>query len=128
MIDNTQNVIDSRDILDRIEELEYMDNLTEDESSEIRALKEIVEQCEECSDWKYGEALIRESFFTEYAQQLVEDCATPEYRCGAPLPNMTEWPWNVKGAITINWELIAESLKQDYEEVNFDGVIYYISP
>jgi len=121
-IDNTENVIDSRDIIDRIAELEALlpeGQQSDDEVIEFAILKSVVAQCEGYGDWEYGEALIRESYFTEYAQQIVEDCCTD-------MPDMTQWPWKVKGVITVNWEVVAESLKQDYTEVDFNGVTYFM--
>lgn len=123
-IDNTENVIDSRDIIDRIEELEALRadaGLVADDDEELRVLLELAEQCEDSPDWTYGESLIRDSFFTDYTHSLVEEC------CDAPssIP-MLGWPWNVNGAITIDWNIIAESAKQDYTCVNYDGVEYWI--
>jgi len=117
-IDNTENIIDSRDIIDRIEELK--DCTDHSDAVELNILQNLADQCEGYGDWAYGEAVIRDSFFTEYTQQTVEDCYDVSQI------KVDDCPWNVPGAITINWEVIAESAKQDYTEVDFDGVTYWI--
>lgn len=196
-IDNTQDVIDSRDIIERIEELEaarkpwvagwnvpgYMPDVmperfaTADEAREYIAaeLEELADECEtqdaynECADaanairrgdgeycatigrfhyfvsydevlafddesaareyetlktlaeecagyapdWKYGETLIRDSYFKEYAQQLAEDIGA--------IDRNAAWPM-----CCIDWDQAAEELKQDYTSVDYDGVTYWI--
>lgn len=144
-IDNTQDILDSRDIIARIEELEselmdardhygvlwdeddekqsqcsrdqyVADSMAEyhaDEIAELASLKHLAEQAESSSDWIYGEALIRESYFTDYARDLAEDI-------GAIDENAT-WPHTF-----IDWDAAAEALKQDYTSVDFDGVEYLI--
>lgn len=84
-----------------------------DEATEYKALKELEEQAEGCSDWMYGAQLIRESYFKDYAQQLAEDI-------GAVNADAT-WPNNC-----IDWDLAARELEVDYTQVDFDGVTYLI--
>lgn len=84
----------------------------EDEEQEYDALKALAEEGESLSDWTYGEALIRESYFETYAQELAEDI-------GAIDKNAT-WPNNY-----IDWEKATEALLQDYTAIEFDGVTYY---
>lgn len=110
-ISNYDDIIDSRDIIARIEELEGTEDA--DELEELERLKELAAQCEGYGDWQYGETLIRESYFEEYAQQLAEDI-------GAIDPN-ANWPNNC-----IDWERAARELKMDYTVVAFDGVSYLI--
>src|SRR3990167_2818967 len=93
-ITNSEDIIDSRDVLARIEYLE--------EEAEGYA-----------SDWIYGAALIRETHFVEYAQELAEDIGT--------VKSDAEWPLR-----HIDWDAAAEELKQDYTEVDFDGVTYLV--
>lgn len=137
-ISNTDDVIDSRDVIERIEELraerdawieevEENDNFefdmspetdwhnaNTDEGLELNALEKLAEEASGYSpDWEYGEALIRASYFTEYAQQLAEDCGM--------VNGDATWPNN-----HIEWEAAADELKIDYTEVDFDGVAYYI--
>jgi hypothetical protein len=140
-IDNTDDVIDSRDVIARIEELRdeiimnhslsdcvccfydwlalHSDDLLEDVGVlEYKKLVELASKCKGCGDWQYGETLIRESYFTQYIEELIGSCYE--------LPKELEsgnWPWS---HITIDYEAAAEEAKQDYTTVDFDGVEYLI--
>ena len=135
---NTDDVIDSRDVIARIEELEgerdsfeidaeILDEpgtigdvevewaiQNEDDAKELKALTELAEEAEDyASDWRYGETLIRDGYFEDYARQLAEDI-------GAIKENAS-WPNNY-----IDWEAASEALKLDYTSVEFDGVTYWV--
>ena len=97
---NRDDIIDSRDIIKRVAELEderdshkeaaetYAEEnrLTFDEDAEqetwndteegqeLKALKALADQAEGyADDWTYGASLIRDSYFETYAQDLAED-------------------------------------------------------
>jgi len=153
---NTADLLDSRNIIDRFEELEAdLETLTDaiqnaretltdftddtsaispeeitearealreaeqeladwDDADEYRALKELCEEAEGYSgDWPHGATLIRDSYFTEYAQKLAENIGA--------ITRDIAWP-----ACHIDWEEAADSLKQDYTSVEFDGVTYWV--
>lgn len=154
-IDKYQDIIDSRDIIERIEELKaerqaLQDSLDEsiaccehhgtpenhpehfeaqelrearaalaawdesDESAELKAIQALADEASGYApDWKYGEALIRESYFERYAQELADDIGA--------IPKGVGWP-----CTCIDWEQAARELAQDYTEVDFDGVTYLI--
>jgi len=114
---NNSQVIDSRDIIERIDELETLvDNLDTDsdayseEQAELNTLSTLQDECN-YSDWEHGATLINANYFTEYAEQLanglygIQDC----------------WPFN-----TIDWAFAAEQLQQDYTSINFDGAEFWI--
>lgn len=141
---NSDNIIDSRDIIARLDELTaerdelaseqvdavdadadeecYQDNLDaantaledwdEDNAHELAMLKELNDEGEGISDWKYGATLIAESYFTEYCQELVSDIG--------------DLPKNIPRYIEIDWDKTADNLKQDYTSVTFDGADYYV--
>jgi hypothetical protein len=132
-VDNSQDVIDSRDVIARIEELQaerdacvlgapdgtetpdpegWAGNFPE-EAAELAALESLAEEAEGyAADWQHGEALIRDSYFTEYAEQLAEDCGM--------IKEGATWPNNC-----IDWERAARELQMDYTSVDFDGVTYW---
>jgi hypothetical protein len=155
-ITNSDDIIDSRDVIARIEELEAerqalhdaVDEAAEaieafegdlkseafdtlhdahdkarnamnewgesDEGKELAALKALADEAEGYApDWRYGEALIRDSYFTEYAQQLADDIGA--------INSDASWPNNC-----IDWERAARELQMDYTQVEFDGVTYWI--
>ena len=129
-IDNTLDVIDSRNVIERIEELrDERDAHDEGESGrswaeeypadaeELRALEALQAQAEGYArDWCYGEVLIRDSYFEDYARELAEDLHGDAVR-------RTEWPFSC-----IDWGEAANALKHDYTAIDFDGVTYWVRP
>jgi hypothetical protein len=147
-LDNSMDVIDSRDVIARIDFLEgewvdvndalkeavsHVDDDPEDKLwvaieeecrtnvsewedeflDELKALQKLQEEAEGCCDWRYGETLIRDSYFTEYAQELAEDIGAIDPKASWPLGH-------------IDWVSAAEELQQDYTTVDFDGVEYWV--
>ena len=136
-IDNTEDFIDSRDIIERIEELESelqdLESEIDDTNVEIDQAKQELEDWKESNleeletlkslaeesscfapDWEYGATLIRESYFTEYCEDLCKDIGD--------IPS--ELPWYISNHI--DWDGVAREIKMDYTEVDFDGVAYFI--
>lgn len=137
-ISNKDDIIDSQEVIARIEELEdekadleqmrdeavdadreaaenALAEWIEDNGDELKALKALAEGAEGYSaDWHHGATLIRESHFEEYARELAEDLH------GAKMRN-AEWPFNC-----IDWAEAAGELQQDYTAVDFDGVDYWV--
>lgn len=95
-----------------------VDALMRDEAKEYLALKDLESQCEGYGDWRYGAQLIREGYFTEYAEELIDDC----YQLPKELTS-GDWPYR---HITVDYEAAAEELKSDYMEADFDGNTYLI--
>jgi len=109
-VDNAQDILDSRDVQEYLDELEDDDDRDEEE---YKALKEFVKEARDyCEDWEHGETLIRESHFTEYAQDLADDIGA--------ISRDLKWPYTC-----IDWERAAKELKYDYTSADFDGVTYY---
>lgn len=127
-ITNTEQIIDSRDVIARIEHLQaekdqaqedqgddwneelYKDT---DEGAELKILLELEEEASASPDWQYGEALIHDDYFEDYARELAEDCGM--------IDRNAKWPND-----HIDWSAAAEELKQDYTRVSFDGQDYWI--
>ena len=139
-ITNTQDVIDSRDIIERLEDLEgtlegahegYVENGgtlsfeewlsdetiedCQDEKIEYNMLKKFADEAKGYSeDWQYGSTLIRDSYFEDYAKELCEDIGD--------MPK--ELPWYI--ANHIDWEGVAREIQMDYTSIDFDGVKYWV--
>jgi len=122
-LDLTADIIDTRDIIARIEELEQEqpdDDSARDwtgaqELADLTALMSELEGMGGDEQWRgdwYPVTLIRDSHFQDYAQQLAEDI-------GAVDTNAT-WPNNC-----IDWEHAARELRYDYSSVDIDGVTYW---
>lgn len=155
-ISNSQDIIDSRDIIARITELEEMQDdakadaeriletrgeaekesteqdeiygketaqdgteyytsvdFGEEEYEELKTLLALQEEASNSADWTHGEALIRDTYFQEYAEQLADDIGA--------IDRNASWPVNC-----IDWEQAAEELKQDYTSVEFGEETYWI--
>lgn len=109
------DVIDVRDIIERIEELEADQPLEDDdELAELDLLKSIMEDLKGNGgdeqwdgDW-YPATLIRESYFEEYMDEMVADC----YEVPKDLPSF----------MTITLDYVA--LKMDYTSTEINGITY----
>jgi len=118
------NVIDSRDIQDLIDELQaerdaLEDNpekllewkeANEDELSELLSVREQGQSV--TTEWEFGEALIRESYWVEYVQELLADIG--------------DLPKDLPVYIAIDWEQTAKNIRVDYSEITFNGETYLI--
>lgn len=121
-LDGTDDVFDSREVIERIEELESeYDNPAEatlqgepdeevrDEYSALKALQEEAEGY--IPDWSYGETFIHADYFTEYAIEMLSDLG----HLPADLPS-----W-----IVLDEDATAEKILEDYTEFTFRGSTYY---
>jgi hypothetical protein len=121
-IDNTDDIIDSREVIERIAALEETrENMTDavehwpgsDGADELASLTALADEASQYSeDWSYGSTLIRRSHFTDYCKELLEDCG--------------DLPKNLPSYIEIDWEATARNLEVDYTPVDFGGVEYLI--
>lgn len=155
-ISNSDDVIDSRDVIARIEELESdrdalqsaLDDAKEalanlppgaaraalrvdakdainnaqeeldawqdsDDARELKALEALQDEAQGyCPDWRHGAALIRESYWISYCQEMLEDIG--------------DIPRDLPGYIVIDWDATADNIRADYTKVDFDGVPYLI--
>lgn len=142
-IDNSADILDSRDVIARIDYLESeretiaeaLDDVPplgddehatalaaaqealadweEEEGAELRALKALADEASGSADWPHGEALIRDSYFEDYARELAEDIGA--------MRDSDSWPYTC-----IDWEKAARELQYDYTSVDFAGVTYWI--
>lgn len=132
IIDTSNDIIDVRDMIARIEELQ--DNLSDieelraegdgelsdevlEEQAELNALKAVMEELQGQGgdekwegDW-YPLTLIRDSYFEVYAQELVEDIG--------------DMPNGIPNYIVIDWEATARNIQQDYTTIEIEGVTYW---
>lgn len=126
MIDETQDYIDSRDVINRIDELEAMrdewieyqqgegeeedtpEPFGKEEQDELDELLELQSECD-YGDWRYGETLISDRVIDDYLDDMIRDCyAIPD------LPSF------------MSIEIDYAALKMDYTEIEFRGETFYI--
>jgi len=144
-IDAGQNFIDSRDIIERMEELQdereaLADALTEAQEEEYETDDEKAEAVDEATDnlkaWDddNGDELKELQSVNEqgdgygdwrHGEQMIHERAFKDY--ARELADETGydsnagWPMNC-----IDWDHAAEELKQDYMEIDYSGETYYI--
>lgn len=124
-----QAYIDSRDVIARIAYLESVESdaetldadlpegeaqfgLDEAERQELTDLRELAEEGESLADWPYGETLIEDYEFENYARDLAQDIGA--------ITGEEGWPANC-----IDWEKAASELQQDYTAISFGHCVYW---
>lgn len=120
MIDNTQNIIDVRDLIDRFEELEELRDENGDfpndldivtEYNELACILEELQGNGGDEQWRgdwYPLTLIRDSYFELAMDELVADCYT--------IPELPPF-------MTVTLDYVA--LQMDYTSIEIDGVTYW---
>lgn len=126
-LDLSADIIDVRDIIARVEELET--DIPEDEDErqawaesdagvECTILESLLSDLKGLGgdekwrgDW-YPITLIRDSYFRDYAQELAEDIGA--------INAQASWPNNC-----IDWNQAARELQMDYSSVVVDGADYW---
>ena len=113
-VKNTDDVFDSRDLLEHIQNLEAISKRDETEDEELKQLKSVVQQFHEMYDGKDeylkdGITFIRDSYFLDYQTEFFleinqVDEALQHY---------------------IDFEAFADAEMDGHSEVLFDGVTYY---
>lgn len=95
------------EILFNEEEIQGWKEIWEEELKEIEEIDKVEE---ECSEFQYGETLIHEDYFTEYCEQLCQDCGyiSKDFPC-----------W-----IEIDWEATAANISADYSQCEYQGEQY----
>jgi hypothetical protein len=115
-LDLTNDIIDVRDIIARIEEID--DNASDDDRRERAYLETLMTELETCGggdeqwrgDW-YPITLIADSYFTDYARELLEDCG--------------DLPRELPHYIEIDWDATARNIRVDYTPVTIGGATYW---
>jgi len=132
-ITNSEDIIDSRDVIARIEALQAerdgwvlgapdgtetpnpqgWANENPNDADELASLEALAKEGENyAADWHHGETLINDSYFATYCEELCKEVGSI--------------PSDVPGYIVIDWEATAENMKVDYTPVDFDGVTYWV--
>lgn len=129
-ISNTNDTIDIRDVIERVEHLRQLrqpgpvdlgdDNGTDQDTlfAELASLESLLDECRGNGgdhEWDgawFPVTLIRDSYFKEYAQELAEDIGA--------INADASWPNNC-----IDWDQATRELRMDYTEVEFDGQTYW---
>lgn len=105
-LQDAQNAVDEAEADHR----RALDDFGDDEQTELAELDELES---EISDWRYGETMISENDFEDYARQLADDIGA--------VPDESRWP-----CTCIDWERAARELAMDYSTVTYQGTDYLV--
>lgn len=115
-IDNYQDMIDVRDVIEEFESVEGSDE--PEDIEQVLQLQELLSDLAGSGgdhrwrgDW-YPVTLIRDSYFVTYSQEFAEEVC--EHSPGA------SWPYDY-----IDWPRAAEALQMDYTSVEYQGTTYW---
>lgn len=116
------DILDVRDLIEKYEELETLIEDGNDGGDEVDELNKIQELLDELKgnggdeqwrgDW-YPILMVRDDYFVEFCQQEVIDCGYIK----------NDLPYFISN--NIDWDGVADEMKYDYSEVEFDGNTYY---
>ena len=123
--DGTDDLFESREVMERIAELEEVgtetnsegtefdaDRLCDEFREEYDALIALRDECDGyASDWTYGETFIHEGYFTAYCMEMLSEL---EYLSA----DMPSW-------IIIDEDETAANMRADYTDYEFMGSTYY---
>ena len=110
---SNKQVIDSRDIIKRLQELEDdIENLDESDKEELELLRAVNEDGQNYSDWEHGESLINDSYWVDYVQEMLEDTG--------------DMPKDLPHYIVIDWESTARNIQYDYVSIDVGGNDFWI--
>jgi len=136
VISSTDNIIDSRDVAKRLEDLEadrdmYLSDIEEAKNleeentyinalewfdteyiDEINELRELMNDIMELRGWEDGLTLVHEDYFTKFVIQELKDVGD--------LPR--DLPWYIE----IDEEATVNNLKDEYIPIEFDNTTYYV--
>lgn len=145
-LDNTQDVIDSRDVIARIEELqeladavtearEAFDNLVDPDGPEIECAEAAIEAAREAFDEDAQQELATLKALAEeasgyaadwaYGETLIRDSYFRDY-CIELCEDIGAVPKDFPHYIEIDWDATARNIQVDYTSVDFDGVTYWV--
>lgn len=126
MFDMNQDYFDSRDVIERIEELEALEEIfldpesSEDDKAEwtrelddeLGQLRKFAEEVGS-SEWPHGMTFIADHHFIDYTEETCKDLGY----VSDDLPGFI--------ASNINWKGVADELRGDYTGYELDGNTYY---
>jgi hypothetical protein len=115
-----QDHIDSRDVIERIEELEELNSNDEGEFTwdsdedreEYEALVLFRDSIYDDAEFEFGIDFIADWAFKDYAQELAEDIGA--------IDRDADWPNSY-----IDWDAASEALQMDYTSVTVQGEEYW---
>tara|TARA_R100001460_G_scaffold52983_1_gene91934 strand:+ start:850 stop:1212 length:363 start_codon:yes stop_codon:yes gene_type:complete len=112
-----QDTLDSRDLEERIVELEKNNDLTDQEKEELHQLAAIKKDVEDYSEeWEDGITFVSQYYWREYCEEFAYDCGYIE-----DINRVNTNPL----VYCVDWEKWASEMKYDYTSIEINKVDYY---
>ncbi len=112
------DILDSRDLEERIVELKKNNDLTDQEKEELGQLTAIKKDVEDyCDEWEDGITFVSQYYWQEYCEDFA-------YQCGY----MDDFKSNNSHnplTYCVDWEKWASEMKYDYTSTQINNVDYY---
>ena len=93
------------------DDLDQHETMSTDDVARLAALRAVRDEIGD--EFEHGETMVPDDEFEDYAEELAGDLGL--------IPEDASWPVR-----HIDWEAAADELRQDYTEVEFDGVTYLV--
>ncbi len=147
-ISNKDDIIDSRDVIRRIRDLESERESLEDDlntaieadadSSDSATEVDVADAREALAEWDEGDEAAElkalKAFADEasgycsdwsYGATLIHESYFPDY-CRQMVVDIGDLPNDIPAYLAIDWDTTADTLRADYTEVDFDGETYLV--
>ncbi len=109
--------IDSRDVINRFEELSYAadnDFIDEDEKVELKSLAKLMLIGMDFDEWDYGMVLVHETDFVEFVKEFRQEC---DHELFDAMPDIYK--------ANLDWSGIAEDMRSDFTVITWEGETFY---
>lgn len=116
-ISSTDDLIDSRNVVTRFEELSYAsdnDFIDDDEKLELKSLARLIMKGIDLEDWDHGAILVHSGYFTEYIKDYMQEAEAEALNVMA----------NIFKA-NLDWEGIADDMRHDFTIIEWEGETFY---
>jgi hypothetical protein len=139
-LSNYADVIDTRWVIERVEELEAEyaapeDNWVIDDFNEYKALTGLLAECREIAQYEGhpedGMTLVRETYMREHVAEYYADTYGNRFKEYDPHQfKDVDVTWDDLTSqlpfSCIDWEKVAEVVESESDSVTYDGVTYYL--
>lgn len=132
-IDSNQDVIDSRDIIARIEWFDSYDegDMDADEVREVAMLRAVAREAQDINpEWTDGVALVADSYFVDYITERTQELNGRIYKKDARPFEQNEGvdvDWSAFPFNHIDWQAVADDeQRHHHSSIDFDGRTFWL--
>lgn len=130
-IDSSADVIDSREVIARIEWLDDDDYERDaDEAAELVALRALAAEAEGInSNWRDGLPLVDDGYFAAHIKDETQELYGEIYGDRTPYGEVpsVRVDWSAFPFNHIDWDAVAEDAKRHHSSLTFDGRLFWLA-